>query len=322
VNGKPLPNAGEYDVFVGKYDPSGKLLWVQSAGGTGYDYGHGIAVDGAGDVVVSGSVAGVAKFGDATTSSEGRAIFCAKYSADGTLKWVKTTTGKATGSGHGVAVDASNYVYVGGSAGGDGLFGKEAVKGTGAFAAKLTPDGEVLWATVTAGGGAHEITADAQGRVWLAGMFKGKMTIGSDTYASTGDKDNDGFIACFNTDGKAQWSRVIQSPAVDYCLGVATDGKGTVFVCGEFSGTATFAGQTLTSRGATDIQLGALDETGKLQWLTQLGGAKGDNAYTMAFHPDGFLAIGGASAAPAAFGEKELTTSGGADCYGIKVRVK
>lgn len=322
VNGQTLPNAGDYDIFVAKYDPAGKVLWVRTAGGKGYDYGHGIAVDGAGDVVVTGAIAGEAKFGDSTAGGEGRPIFCAKYSADGALKWVKTSSGKASGSGHGIAVDGSSNIYIGGSVSGAGMFGKQPIKGTGAIAAKLSPDGEALWVTTTTGGGAHEITADAEGRVWLAGMFKGGMTLGEKTYSTAGDKDNDGFIAHFDTNGVLKWSQVIQGPAVDYCLGVATDGKGTSFVCGEFSQTATFAGQTLTSRGATDIQIGALDEKGKLLWLTQVGGAKGDNAYTMTYHPSGQLLIGGACAAPATFGGKELSVSGGADAYGVKVRVR
>ncbi|HYF36015.1 MAG TPA: hypothetical protein VD994_12045, partial [Prosthecobacter sp.] len=254
---------------------------------------------------------------------EGRPIFCAKYDAQGTLKWVKTTSGKVSGSGHGVAVDAANNIYIGGSASGEGLFDDRPMKSTGAFAAKLDAQGAAQWVTPTAGGGAHEITADAQGRVWLAGMFKGKIKIGDTEYTSGGDKDNDGFIAHLTKDGKITWSQVIQSPAVDYCLGVATDGNGTAFVCGEFSGTATFAGQTLTSHGATDIQIGALDEGGKLLWLTQVGGAKGDNAYTMAFHPEsGDLAIGGAFTGPATFGAKKAPVTGAADLYGLKMRVK
>ncbi|MDZ4286406.1 MAG: SBBP repeat-containing protein [Prosthecobacter sp.] len=324
ADGRTLPNAGDYDIFVAKYDPEGKLLWVQTAGGKGYDYGHGIAVDGNGDVVVTGAIASAAKFGEVTAGGDGRPIFCAKYSSDGTLKWVKTTSGKASGSGHGIAVDGSNHIYIGGSVSGEGMFGKQPVsaKGQAAIVAKLSPEGEALWVTTTIGGGAHEIAADAEGRVWLAGMFKGSMTLGKATYSSTGDKDNDGFLAHFDTHGALQWSRVIQGPAVDYCLGVATDGEGTSFVCGEFTETAAFAGQSLTSRGATDIQIGALDEMGKLLWLTQVGGTKGDNAYTMAYHPDGHLAIGGACVAPATFGEKALSVSGGADCYGAKVRVK
>ena len=49
IGDKILKNQGDYDYFIAKYDPQGKLLWAESAGGTGYDYGHGIAVTPEGD---------------------------------------------------------------------------------------------------------------------------------------------------------------------------------------------------------------------------------------------------------------------------------
>src|SRR5262245_60953697 len=61
-----LRTAGGEDVFVAKYDASGKLLWVQSAGGTGNDYGTGVAVDDKGNVFITGSYSGTAVIGGTT----------------------------------------------------------------------------------------------------------------------------------------------------------------------------------------------------------------------------------------------------------------
>jgi dihydropteroate synthase len=69
-DGVKLENAGGYDAFVAKYDRDGKLVWIHSMGGKGYDYGHGVAVDGNGDLVVVGAVAGSAVFGDTVLESE------------------------------------------------------------------------------------------------------------------------------------------------------------------------------------------------------------------------------------------------------------
>ena len=325
VDGHTLPNAGDYDIFIAKYAPDGKLAWIRTAGGKGYDYGHAIVVDGNGDVVVAGGLGGDAIFGE-TALNNGRSLFCAKYDANGKLLWVRGTSGKTGGSGHGVAVDAANHIYVGGSCGGEGAFGdvKITVKSSAAIVAKLTPAGDVEWATVTPGtpsAGIHEIAADGEGRVWVAGMFKGSFTIGADSFQSAGEKDNDGFVAHYNSKGEIQWARQLHGPATDYCLGVATDGKGTCFVTGEFSETATFGGKTLTTLGATDIFTAALDLQGATSWLVQTGGAKGDNAYTMVYQPDGHLIISGACAAPAEFGKVKLEQSGGADAYAAKMKL-
>ncbi len=326
VNGEVLPNAGDYDLFVAKYDGEGKLLWIRTAGGVGYDYGHGIALDSRGDVVVTGSVAGVAKFGEKELKSEGRAIFCAKYDGDGNLKWVTGTNGKASGSGHGIGVDGKDAIYLAGTVSGSGRFDEQAIEAglTGAtFLAKLHSDGKVEWLRTegVGGGGAgiHEVAVDASGRVWVAGMFKGMFLLNKRTYMTTGAKDNDGFLAHYSPQGELLWERVLQGPQVDYCLGVATNGKGTVYVTGEFSAKATFGEHLLESRGATDVYVAALDEHGGFRWLVQAGGEKGDNAYTMAYQK-GRLAVAGACVAPARFGDREMTTGRGAELYVSQLR--
>ncbi|MGV3660795.1 MAG: SBBP repeat-containing protein [Prosthecobacter sp.] len=327
ANGQTLPNAGDYDIFVAKYDPAGTLLWLRTAGGKGYDYGHGIVVDSKGDIVITGAVAGEAKFGDVTVNagSTTRPIFCAKYDAAGTLKWVKTTGGKFSGSGHGLGVDGKDAIYIGGSGGGVGSLDGVALdsKSQAGIVLKLSPEGQGIWAASLPGvpsAGFHEITVDTAGRTWCAGMFKGVLNGGP--AQTTGDKDSDGVLAHFSPEGKLMWSHVIQGPAVDYCLGVATDNTGRCFVTGEFSATATFAGQTLNSQGATDIYTAALDEKGGVEWLVPSGGTMGDNAYCVAWHPSGRLALAGACVAPAAFGGQTMISCGGAEAYGSVLRLK
>ncbi len=329
ANGQPLPNAGDYDVFIAKYDTLGALIWIKTAGGKGYDYGHGIVVDSKGDIIITGAVAGEAKFGDVTVNagSTTRPIFCAKYDSEGNLKWVKATGGKFSGSGHGLGVDANDAIYIGGSGGGTGTLDSVTLesKSQAGIVLKLSPTGEGIWAATLPGvpsAGFHEITVDTAGRTWCAGMFKGVLNGGPVQTTGDKDKDNDGVFAHFSPEGKLVWSHVIQGPAVDYCLGVATDNTGRCFVTGEFSETATFAGQTLKSQGATDIFTAAFDVKGGLEWLVQTGGAKGDNAYCMAWHPSGKLIFSGACVAPATFGGETLTSPGGAEAYGAILHLK
>ncbi|MEQ1861361.1 MAG: SBBP repeat-containing protein, partial [Chthoniobacteraceae bacterium] len=175
-SGTKLANRGDYDVFVAKYDRDGKLAWIQTAGGKGYDYGHGIAVDSAGDIVVTGAIVGDADFGDVKIPNEpGGHIFCAKYRSDGKLVWAKVATGAARGSGHGVAVDGAGNIYIGGLSSGSGQFGGKPLvtpKGSSAVVAKLSPKGDVQWIAQQFGAPSclfHEITCDREGRVWASG---------------------------------------------------------------------------------------------------------------------------------------------------------
>ena len=309
VNGDKLPNSGSYDVFTAKFSPAGKVLWVRVKGGEGYDYGHGIAIDSKGHVVVTGAI--------------GRQVFCTKYDAEGREVWHRTTSGTVSGSGHGIAVDAQDHIYIGGNSTGSGAFGKAVIdsKTTAALAVKLTPDGEGVWASVIPGTPSalyHEIACDSQGRVWGAGMFKGSVNVAGETFQSSGDKDNDGLIVHLDAAGQVQWARHLHGPGTDYCLGVATDDHGTVFVCGDFNQDTSLAGHALATRGSGDIFLAAFDAKGNLTWVEQAGGKLNDNAYPITFRSPGELIIAGACAAPATFGAHEVTNSGSSDLYAAK----
>ena len=72
-------------VATAAHAAAGDLLWARSAGGSGWDYGWGIAVDAAGNALVTGRFQGSATFGageanETTLTSAGHNdIFIAKY---------------------------------------------------------------------------------------------------------------------------------------------------------------------------------------------------------------------------------------------------
>jgi hypothetical protein len=330
--GKGPTTGGDYDIFVAKYDPNGKQLWMRTGGGKGYDYGHGLVVDHKGDVVITGGVVGESHFGDlAVPNDPGSHVFCAKYNAEGKLLWVKTSTGKnSSNEGEALSVDGQDNIYIGGGCSGPGTFGTKEIKAVGkgrnAFVLKLNAEGEAQWATVHSGDPScitSNITADTQGRVWTSGIFVGKATFGGETFATTTDpKDKDGFVAHYDTNGNLLWAHAIQGPQIDYGLGIATDGKGQSFLVGEFMDTTKLAGGTLQSRGSQDIYVAGFDEKGTLEWLVQAGGEKGDNCYTAACDGMGALVVGGACVGPATFGDQKVEATKSAHLYGAKLRVK
>ncbi|MGH8564957.1 MAG: SBBP repeat-containing protein, partial [Gammaproteobacteria bacterium] len=84
INETMLTSAGFSDVFVAKYDSTGALVWAKQAGGTSFDEGRGIAVDGSGNSYVTGIFRGTATFGPGEanetmlTSAGGSDVFVAK----------------------------------------------------------------------------------------------------------------------------------------------------------------------------------------------------------------------------------------------------
>ena len=120
----------EPNVFVAKYDRSGRLLWATQAGGTRAGQGAGIAVDPRGNSYVAGFFSGTATFGagedneiDLTAASGFQDIFVAKYDRNGRLLWAARAGGTADDGGFGIAADARGNSYVTGFFIGTATFG-------------------------------------------------------------------------------------------------------------------------------------------------------------------------------------------------------
>ncbi|MBI4945790.1 MAG: SBBP repeat-containing protein [Bacteroidetes bacterium] len=115
---------GGMDAFVSKFDASGNLVWAVSMGGsTGFDRGHSIALDGSGNVYITGSFAGIADFdpstaGTYTLNAATSPVFVSKLDASGNFVWA-FNVGNITGNGFGtgtypesIAIDPSGNVYI------------------------------------------------------------------------------------------------------------------------------------------------------------------------------------------------------------------
>eukprot|EP00053_Salpingoeca_punica_P011957 m.106728 g.106728 ORF g.106728 m.106728 type:complete len:727 (+) comp15820_c0_seq10:110-2290(+) len=106
-------NAGLVDAFLVKLSSNGAMVWAQMLGTASFGYAYGVAVDGAGNVYLSGTTRG--NLGGQTSNGNDD-VFVAKYNAAGTRLSVQLvgTSGPELLSGF-VAVDASNHVVVGGN---------------------------------------------------------------------------------------------------------------------------------------------------------------------------------------------------------------
>ena len=104
---------GGADVFVARLDPSGKWLWAVNAGGTSYECGYSIALDGACNAWVTGYFMDTATFGNQTLNSEGMEdIFIARLDPSGNWLWAVQAGGTDIDYVYDIAVDDSGNAWV------------------------------------------------------------------------------------------------------------------------------------------------------------------------------------------------------------------
>ncbi len=92
-----LSNAGDYDIFIAKYDSSGNVLWAKSEGGTSLDESRTVTVDALGNLIFGGNFkSSIINFSTDTLSptTPGHSdILIVKYAPDGTELWAKSDGG-------------------------------------------------------------------------------------------------------------------------------------------------------------------------------------------------------------------------------------
>jgi len=314
-----LTSAG-YDIFIAKTDASGNFLWAKKAGGTNYDSGNSIAVDGSGNSYITGYFFGTATFGNTTLTSAGwTEIFIAKIDASGNFLWAKKAGGANNDSGYSIAVDGSGNSYTIGGFEGTATFGNislTSVKDANGkftkdiFIAKIDGNGNFLWAKQAGGANndsGNSIAVDGSGNSYITGSFDGTITFGNTTLTSAG---SDIFIAKLDGSGNYLWAKKTGGTSVDSGNSIAVDGSGNSYITGFFYGTATFGNTTLTSAGGGDVFISKLDNNGNFIWTKKADGTGDDSGNSIAIDGSGNSYTIGNFQGTATFGNTTLTSAG------------
>jgi hypothetical protein len=330
----PGKDERDYDVFTAKYDREGKLLWLRTGGGAGYDYGHGVGVDTAGNCYVTAGVVGAAKFDGRNFEHANSRAVVIKYAPDGKLVWLTQPEAKGSSSAGSIAVDAAGNSWICGGYSGEVDYGHGAKLNSpgqrNIFIVKINPDGQAQWAATSTGktdGGAAAIGVDSAGRAYICGMLKGQTTIGSDSFASVDNHDI--FVAAVDAKGQWLWAKHAGGPDIDYALGLAADPAGGCYFTGEFTKTCDFFGvKKLTpyaepgaKRTDRDLYLAQIKADGSVGSVEQHGGAGGDYCYCVALHEkSNTLYLSGAFNGTTKYGKTELKAIGGNDIMLIQLK--
>ncbi len=203
---------GGTDAFISKLSPAGdSLVYSSYLGGSGYDTGWAVAVDGTGAAYLAGATNGSFPVKNAfqKTRKGGYDGFVAKAAPDGkSLVYASYLGGRGNEQALRIAVDASGAAYVAGSTGSLDFPVKNPYQGSlkgslDGFLAVVAPQGQSLSLSTLLGGIYRDICSgialDGQGSIYLAGETNSPDFPVVDPYQKNLKKDNDAFLAIFST---------------------------------------------------------------------------------------------------------------------------
>jgi hypothetical protein len=205
------------DTFVLKLNPTGAYVWAGSLGGPGQDIPDGLAVDAAGNILVSGLYGSDYKKttndfdpGPGTLHLDSPngipATFVVKLDPNRNLIWGRSV---AVSNIRDMALDAAGNVYT------TGLFSSTrdfdpgpatfnlTAGGADGYVSKLNSSGNFVWATdiLRAEPGStgipFNITVDGAGNIFTSGFIQGTVDFdpGAGTYSLTSMLDSSGYLS-------------------------------------------------------------------------------------------------------------------------------
>jgi uncharacterized protein (TIGR03437 family) len=234
---------GTSDAFVAKLGPDGKVVWATYLGGTLDDAATGIALDPAGDVVVSGytrsanfpianAFQNILNHGFSLTAFDG---FIAKLDPTGSKLLYSTFLGSPQDDFlNGMASDHSGNVYVTGtvmsSAGFTGF--PSTASGLGIFVSKLDSQGALVYSFFHPYGKAVSIAVDSAGGAYVAGTAYA-INPGSATHSFGPAGTQEALVFKLSADGsKILYETTLGGSVTADATAVAVDRRGSVYVAG------------------------------------------------------------------------------------------
>ena len=290
------------DFAIVKYNSAGVQQWVAryNGRGNGEDWPYAIAVDGNGNVYVTGRSMG---------SKSAMDIATVKYNASGVFQWAAIYNGPANLNDvpGDVKVDASGNVFVTGYADANAVLGP----GAAIVTIKYDNSGQQQWlgrydqlpndGTGTNGEQGVSLALDASGYVYVTGQSGGMVTIKYDPTDPSGQplwstvngtdsgrrilidgQDNvivSGFcskIVKHDSNGNLVWETNASNASAAF-WDMTLDGAGNIYVTGECD----------DSYHSSDYVTGKYSEAGTEQWLFSFGGSLNSTDFARSIALDG-----------------------------------
>ncbi len=263
-----------FDIFFTKYDSAGNVVWVKQTRGTsgGGDFVGGLAIDGAGNIYISGEHGNDTTYFDGigVPGFAGEDLFLAKYNSSGNIIWVRSiidTT--ALNNAANVAINASGDIYLAGEFAGSSIkIGTSTFNNSGTdtheiFLAKYDTAGNVIWARAAHGTDEDDVfsmVADPSGNVFLTGLFQStSLTFGTSVLTVPTF-----FLVKYDKSGNVVWAKDASGFFVDmFSNAVLRDPSGYIYIAGDFGVSVTIDAVTLNAVSfGQDVFLAKFNDAG------------------------------------------------------------
>jgi len=303
-------NAGLRDVFVTKMTSAGALQWSTYIGGSAGDSGRALDLDPTGAVIVVGQTASsnfpaVNAFDTFFNGGESDG-FIVRLNSSGQLQWASFLGGASRDEVNGVVCDPDGAAWLTGRTASTNFptsLGFGAIYSGGdadAYVAKVTSQGNLVWATFL--GGIYEdcgmgIARDAEGSFLIAGYTR------STNFPSVGGFQRfhqglfDAFVTKLTSTGGYTWSTYLGGSADDFALALAVDSDNNTIVTGytESDNFPTIGGFDTVRGGWGDAFVTKLSPMGTIRWSSYLGGGGRDEARAVAVDSFGNIFVAGST---------------------------
>ena len=297
------------------------LLWAQGTNESrGETQADGVGFDRQGNVFASGIFnKSVTLVGHELTSRGAGDIFALKFTPDGALAWLKQFGGAGDDNTYDVQADSSGNVILNGWFAKTVDFGGTTLVSEGSqdqFLAKLSPEGDVLWAKRfggTGGDGGNEVVVDNAGAIYATAISEGTFTAGQYTYPNQGNQDS--YIEKVSPDGSIAYVHATSGAGRERIRAINVDTAGRVFGGYEFWSELKVGDATFTSAGSKDGAIVAWDKAGNQLWAMHVSSTGDDNVRGVAAGPDGTVYVTGSFGNNAEIFGRKVTSAGAADTY-------
>ena len=212
------PDVENYDAFLAKFSPEGKLIWSTYYGGDFDDEGLSLSTDKSGNIFMVGNT--LSKTSIATSGAYQTAIsqyatsFIAKFTTEGKVIW-STYFGTGDLIRSVATLQNGDIVFTGQSVSFTSISTKGALQTSAggyydAFLVRFSSQGNMVWGTYYGGEKNDEgnyVVTDGKDNIYLCGQAYSQTNISTPDAQQTNLKgDENTFIARFTADGRRIWS--------------------------------------------------------------------------------------------------------------------